>query len=299
MSNKIYEIVRDNVIEMLDSSGRWLMPWETNVKFAKPYFSKVGEYYNGVNILLNRPSEYITFTKIKELNKAGANLKIRKGSHQSTIYYYNFVEKKDKNGEVEVDDEGNPVKVPFIRFYKVFSIDDVMGLESRVPYEEHTHNIDEKMENAMNYVKTYCKLNGIDFRIVKGGSSAYFNPNRNSITVPDISQYKNPYEYFSTVFHELSHAIDFKLNLSDKVKEKVHIDGYTAGELLAEISSAMMCRQFEFPEDEAFRNSVSYIEGWSRKIKDERPAFITSISGKAWKCVEELVKSVDEAASKK
>ena len=295
MNNKIYEIVRDNVLEMLDDCGRWLKPWESNVKFAKPYFSDIGEYYNGVNILLNRATEYITFKKIQELKEAGADLKIRKGSHQSTIYYYNFMEKKNEEGEVLVDENNNPVKVPFIRFYKVFAIDDVIGLESRVPYEEHTHTIDEKMEKAMLYIEKYCELNGIDFQIVKGGTSAYFNPNRNSITVPDISQYKNPYENFSTIFHELSHAIDFKMKLSDKVNEKVHIDGYSARELLAEISSAMMCRQFEIPDDEAFRNSVAYIEGWSRKIKEERPAFITSVCGKAWQCVEELVKSVDRA----
>ena len=52
---------------------------------------------------------------------------------------------------------------------------------------------------------------------------------------------------------------------------------------------------FVIPDDEAFRNSVAYIEGWSRKIKEERPAFITSVCGKAWQCVEELVKSVDKA----
>lgn len=130
MNNKIYEIVRDNVLEMLDDCGRWLKPWESNVKFAKPYFSDIGEYYQGINILLNRATEYITYKKIQELNEVGADLKIRKGSHQSTIYYYNFMEKKNEQGEVLVDENNNPVKVPFIRFYKVFSIDDVIGLES-------------------------------------------------------------------------------------------------------------------------------------------------------------------------
>ena len=72
MNNKIYEIVRDNVLEMLDDCGRWLKPWESNVKFAKPYFSDIDEYYQGINILLNRATEYITFKKIQELNEAEA-----------------------------------------------------------------------------------------------------------------------------------------------------------------------------------------------------------------------------------
>lgn len=72
MNNKIYEIVRDNVLEMLDNCGRWLKPWESNVKFAKPYFSDIDEYYQGINILLNRATEYITFKKIQELNEAEA-----------------------------------------------------------------------------------------------------------------------------------------------------------------------------------------------------------------------------------
>lgn len=62
------------------------------------------------------------------------------------------MEKKNEQGEVLVDENNNPVKVSFIRFYKVFAIDDVIGLESRVPYEEHTHTIDEKITFGRNII---------------------------------------------------------------------------------------------------------------------------------------------------
>ena len=147
---------------------------------------------------------------------------------------------------------------------------------------------------STNDIKLYCELNGIDVQVVKGGTSAYFRPANNSITLPDISQYKNPYEYFSTVFHELSHAIDHKLHLSTGINEKVKIDNYSAGELLAEISAAMMCQQYDIPDTETFENSVSYIDGWSKKIKDERASFIVSVASKSWQAVEELVSSVEK-----
>ena len=292
--NKIYEIVRDNLLKMLEENGgRWCCPWNCNIKFAKPYFSEPDEYYKGINVLLNRPGEYVTMKMVKDMQADGKNIAIRKGCHTHSIYYYNFAEQKDKDGNVIVDEDGNPQKKPFFRFYKVFSIDDVIGLESRVPYEKHEHTLNEKMELAMKYIRTYCEVNDIDMQAIKGGTSAYFNPSRNSITIPDISQYQNPYEFFSTVFHELSHAIDHKLRLSKGINEKVKIDNYSAGELLAEISAAMMCQQFGIPDTETFENSVSYIDSWSKKIKEERASFIVSVSSKSWSCVEELVQSVE------
>lgn len=294
--NKIYEIVRDNIIKQLnENGGRWCCPWNHNIKFAKPYYSEPDEYYKGVNILLNRPSEYVTMHMIKELQEQGQDISIRKGSHMNTIYYYNFVEQKDENGEPVVDEQGKTVKKPFFKFYKVFSIDDVIGLESRVPFEEHEHTLDEKMKQARMYIDTYCKINGIDMQVKTGGTSAYYRPSENSITIPDISQYKNPYEYFSTVFHEVSHFIDHKLHLTSGINEKVKIDNYSAGELLAEISAAMMCQQFGIDDLDTFANSVSYIDSWSKKIKEERASFIVSVASKASQCVDELVGSVEKA----
>lgn len=298
--NKVYEIVRDNLLKQLEENGgRWCCPWNCNVKFAKPYFSEPDEYYKGINVLLNRPSEYVTMKMVQDMQAEGKDISIRKGCHMHSIYYYNFVEQKDKEGNPVLDDKGNPVKKPFFRFYKVFALDDVIGLESRVPYESHEHTLDEKMEKAQQHIKLYCELNGIDVQVVKGGTSAYFRPANNSITLPDISQYKNPYEYFSTVFHELSHAIDHKLHLSTGINEKVKIDNYSAGELLAEISAAMMCQQYDIPDTETFENSVSYIDGWSKKIKDERASFIVSVASKSWQAVEELVSSVEKEIARR
>lgn len=218
MHNKVYEIIKENLLKKLEEakeekSLHWIKPWSCGCGLAKSYFSAEHEHYNGINLLLNPPSEYLTFKAIQDLQKKDPTIKLRKGSKSHPIYFYNFCDKKDKDGNVMTDEDGNAIKVPFIKFYKVFCIEDIDNLESRMPVHDYEHELNDNMKKADMFIQKYCELNNIDLEIKKGSASAYFVPATNSITLPDKSQYKIVEEYYSTTFHEICHAIDKKLQL--------------------------------------------------------------------------------------
>lgn len=271
----------------------WIKPWSTGCPLAKSYFSPLDQFYEGVNLLMNEPSEYLTYNAIQKLHEKDETIKLRKGARQHTVYYYNFQNKKNKEtGEDELDDNGNPIKIPYIRFYKVYSIDDVENLKSRMPYQHHEHALDERMKKADLYIKTYCEMNNINVRVVEGGTSAYYDPSTNNITLPDISGYEVPEEYYSTTFHEISHFVDHKLKLiGDEQVEKSN--RYSSGELLAEISSNIICNIMGISCEKAENNNIAYIDGWSKRIKAERDSYIATIANKASKAAKEFVSSVE------
>lgn len=312
MNNKVYEIVQQQILDMLAESEkegkiRWVKPWQGGSPLPKSYLADENTFYKGINAVINEPSEYITFTELQKMREQDSSIKIRKGCHTHTVYYFNFMEKKNEDGTIKTDDKGNPIKIPFLKFYKVYDINDVIGLESRMKnYVKNEHTLDANMKKAELYMKVFCDVTGIDMVVKEGSSRAYFNPVRNSITVPSKSQYskENTAEYYSTCLHEISHAIDYKLGLiadanrlgsADGVRNE---DAYSSGELLAEISSQMLAHRLMIDAECSMKNSVEYIRGWSQKIKSEKTSYIVLMAGKAGKACDYFFEQVEKELEK-
>ena len=59
-------------------------------------------------------------------------------------------------------------------------------------------------------------------------------------------------------------------------------EDYSREELVAEIGSAMLCNRTGIEVEKAFRNSVAYIKGWLKALKDD-PKMIVWAAGRAEK----------------
>lgn len=295
-------MVKEQVLQMLKDSEergdfRWVQPWNNSCPFAKSYLSEPDHFYSGINLLLCPAGEYLTFKQIQDLQEQDDSIKLRKGSHARTIYYFNFQQKKDENGNLLFDEDGKPLQTPFFRFYKVFSINDINNLETRMPMNEVEHDIDAKMEKALMYIRKFCELTGIDYVEKKGSNQAYFVPATNSITVPDKSQYQSIYEFLSTICHEVTHAIDKQLGLTSSIEE-LQTSKYASGELIAEWGACILLNMFQIEDDSTTKNSVEYLRGWSEKIKSEKDSYIVSMANKAWKAAIYLKDTVEIALLK-
>lgn len=295
MQETVYNMVKDKILDMLaesEASGKlqWVKPWQNNCPLPKSLLAPEDKFYSGCNVLLLSPGEYCTMKQIRQMQEEHPEkgIKLLKGSKAQTVFYFNFMDKKNPDGTPETDEDGNVKKVPFLKFYKVFSLADLENVESKMPYNEVEHSMDEAMEKAELYLKTYCEIMGVDLVIKKGMQQAYFDPSINRIVCPDKTQYQSVREYFSTCFHECSHFIDRYLGLTKSSMDNKQ-DPYSDGELLAEISSALICNMLYISDDSVMRNSTEYIKGWSKKVADERPSYIVSMSGKAWKAAQHFM----------
>lgn len=92
-------------------------------------------------------------------------------------------------------------------------------------------------------------------------------------------------EYYSTLFHELTHSTGHasRLNLLDKVAF-FGTEAYSKEELVAEIGAAALVNRVGLETAHSLRNSAAYVQNWLQVLKGDK-RFIVSAAGKAEKAV--------------
>ena len=314
---KVSEIVTEKILARMEeakNSGEqfhWVKPFAEGAP-TRAYSYETKLPYSGINRLLLDNSEYLTFKQIQKINqkKDGPQYQIRKGAHGNMVCYYDLMTIKNKDtGEPEIDEfTGKEKKRGFLKYYNVFSREDVIDIQtgknlpSQFDFKHYTHqDVSELMQQKLDTVNRlfnfYCKKYGIDIEIITDGTQAYFSHNMR-IRFPTIDNFHSLYSWAHTIFHEMSHSTGMMLGrFNDMTPQSVEeqMQSYSREELVAELSSEMICADLGIPDDSNTPdNSVAYISGWSSYLKD-RPNEIISAAAKAEKasmfileCLKEL-----------
>lgn len=256
-------------------------------------FSYEGSPYTGINrILLDQNSEYLTYNKMMQIAKRdNKKLSIRKGAKAKIIVRYCESVAKDKStGESIIDEEtGQPVINKCLKYYHVFSREQIIDenaecLPSKFSFNHFEHeNMDkytvEVVNRAHSLARLFCKKYGISLEINRDGTSAYFSPSENRVSVPRIDGFQCVYSYLETLFHELSHATGLPLN---RIKENHSIEDYSREELVADISSQIILselRVFDDRENTKYvNNNLAYIQGWVKYLEDKPNEILVAAS---------------------
>lgn len=270
----VYEMVTARIIAELEKGSiPWKKPW-TGVKSGA--FNRISKKpYSIINqILLKHSGEYATFAQWKNL---GGH--IRKGEKSEMVVFWKIFEKEVTNpdtGEKEVK------KIPMLRYYNVFHISQVDGVEPlAMPFKEV-----EPIEEADKIITMYVEREHIDFEEC-ASNKAFYSPSNDKVVVPMKEQYQNINEYYNTTFHELTHSTGHKNRLDRLETEKIASFGsedYSKEELVAEIGSASIMNLLGIETPQTFKNSTAYIQSWLKVLKSDNK-FIVSASSKAEKAV--------------
>ena len=269
-----YQEITDKVIAALESG---LVPWQSpmgkaNQKFAYNYVS--GNQYRGINFfLLNfmRPhaqSAYLTFKQAKTL---GGN--IRKGAKSERVYFFKMYY-RDENGQglseqkaQEIHQRGGKVQAtPFLKSFPVFNVEDVEGIDFDLPQiETFDHTPIEQAEKFVSSITDGPTL------ATATGSANFYTPDTDTITMFPVNRYRTPEDYYSTLFHELTHATGHANRLNrEAVTEAINpaSDRYAREELTAEMGAAFICALTGV--EGQVDNSAAYIGNWLQRLKDDK-----------------------------
>ena len=291
----IYEAVTDRIIEQLEQGIiPWHKPWvtasvrNTNGNYRNLAVSHTdGRIYSALNqMLLMEAGEYATFDQIR---KEGGH--VRKGQHGKMIVFWKMLPIK------ETDKDGNEVRkiVPMLKYYTVFNI--LTQCEGIAPKfwkeeEEETEKpkgfVHDPHEEAEKILHGYWEREEIAVRNV-AGDRAFYSPSTDSITLPEMSQFREIEEYYSTAFHESAHSTGNSKRLDRFTgKERFGNEEYSKEELVAEISAAMLVYMTGLETEKSFRNSAAYVQSWLQALKNDK-RMIVSAAGRAEKAVAMII----------
>ena len=171
MSKSVYEMVTERIIDQLEQGIiPWQKPW-TGVRSGA--FNRISKKpYSLLNqMLLHHDGEYATF---KQWSDLGGH--VSKGEKSEIVCFW-----KIQPVEEEQEDGTKIVRhIPLLRYYNVFHISQVDGVEP-LP-EEELHDI-EPIEKAENVLLDYWTKEDITVEH-KAGNDAYYSPKRDLIHLP-------------------------------------------------------------------------------------------------------------------
>ena len=277
MKKDVYEMVTDRIIEQLEQG---VIPWE------KPWGGVIDGAYNRISkrpysllnqMLLQHSGEYATFKQWSEL---GGHIK--KGEKSEIVVFWKLQPYEEENA----DGEKIIKQIPLLRYYNVFHISQVDGVDPK----ELDLNEFEPIEEAERIKTEYMTREHLKI-LEKLTDKAFYTPAFDYIQVPCKEQYQNVEEFYSTLFHEMVHSTGHKSRLDrEDVKDCMYFgsENYSKEELTAELGSAFLVNLLGIETKKSFRNSSAYIQGWLGRLRGDKK-FIVSASSKAEKAVKYIM----------
>ena len=269
----IYSMITDRIIaELEQGSIPWNKPWIGGNSGCISY--STGKPYSLLNHILlgGQSGEYITF---KQTTLAGGH--VRKGEKSKMVVFWKPFETTNvETGEVE--------QHFFLRYYNVFHLDQVEGVSPRW-IASVLPSSDLKQDAATDaIIQDYKARSGITLEITES-DHAYYQPSTDTVVVPQLSQYQKQEEYYSTLFHELTHSTGHHSRL-DRISDTAAFGSheYSKEELCAELGAAFLVNHCGLETSASFRNSAGYIQGWLKALKNDK-RLIVSAAGAAEKAV--------------
>lgn len=272
-SLNVYEMVTERIIKQLEQGTiPWQKPW-TGVRSGA--FNRVSKKsYSLINqAILEKPGEYATFKQWKDL---GGHIK--KGAKAEMVVFWKIIDVEEKNDKGEIEKK----KLPLLRYYNVFHISQVEGVE---PLKEKLNTEIEPIEEADRIIKEYVDREHITFKECIS-DKAFYRPMTDTVVVPLKEQFKNTNSFYQVAFHEITHSTGAQKRLDRDIKELAPFGSeiYSKEELVAELGSAFLINHLGIETEGTFQNSASYIESWLQVLRNDNK-FVVSASSKAEKAV--------------
>ena len=287
-----YEQITNKIIESLKNGVcPWQQPW--NGGNARYISYSTGKEYSFLNSMLlsmcGKPAgEFITYAQCE---KAGGHVK--KGAKGCTVYFYKqsvyTVKAVDEDGKPLLDTDGNPmvdedgnpletVKTGLIlKGYTVFALEDCEGIKPKHTNGDFTPSDAQPIETAQAIINNYYNSPNAPKLDICHSNRAYYAPSFDKVTVPELNQYENAAEFYSTLFHESVHSTGHASRLNRfKDGAKAAAFGsqeYSREELVAEIGAAYLVNQSGIDNEAAFNNSVAYLQGWINHLTQKKRDF--------------------------
>jgi antirestriction protein ArdC len=266
--SNVYEIITEKIIEQLQNGVvPWRKPWRTEL----PCNLVSGKVYRGINPFLLAPQGFgsrywLTFN---QASKLGGH--IRKGEHSSIVTFWNVGKEKIVR---DADGRDRKTKPFLLRFYHVFNVEQTEGIMDKLGLGNASPRIAsiEQCETIVNAMPNPPRREKSD--------RAWYRPSTDSVGMPSRDLFNSSEEFYSTLFHELTHSTGHASRLGREGIEQLNAFGsesYSKEELVAEMGAAMLCGVTAI-SPATIPNSAAYLQSWINRLRGDSKLLVTAAS---------------------
>lgn len=263
----IYQIINNKIIELLEQGAvPWRKPWNAQSNYPCNLISK--KNYRGINVFLLACQHYSCpwWLSYKQVQEKGGH--VIKGAKSTPVIFWKWLDKADP--ETADCDDAQTGKIPLLRYYNVFNLEQTEGIN--IPEPEETHNELNSIAAAEEVIASMPLCPDIRH----GGNRAYYSPTLDYIQLPNQHTFDTIEEYYNTCFHELAHATGHSNRLGRKsILEPSYFGSheYSKEELVAEMGAAFLSGHCCI-ENNTIINSAAYIQGWLKSLKNDKTLLV-------------------------
>jgi antirestriction protein ArdC len=250
--------INEKIIAEMSKGGPmpWVKPWSAAKNTGYPVNAASGKLYRGINPILLHMAGFSSKFWATYRQWQGLGGQVRKGEHGTKIIFWSPISTTRLNG----DGEEVQRTFPLMREYVAFNADQCGGAERFQVQPGDGQAIVDYQPAEKVIVST-----GADIRHVPGDKAYYTRPPHDFIVVPPKAQFDNATGYYGTVFHELLHYTESRLDWNGT---------YALGELRAELGATYLAAEVGIPAPENLENHARYLDHWIRAMKaDSRVIF--------------------------
>ncbi len=264
----------------------WQQPWVNSVPGLMDACNAVsGRQYRGVNALRlwieSIKMEYTdphwcTYRQAKE-----NGWQVRRGESGTPVEFWKVYDTKEKKSldfaEYHRIVDADPDRVDDFKIYaKTFTVFNGCQMDGFPLAEQGEHIPPEyKDELLAEFAENYLAAEQI--QLIQAAYAAY-SFQADYLKMPEKETFNSELDYYSTLFHEISHSTGHASRLNRPLSSDKHSEEYAAEELRAEIGSAFILSAARCHVPDSIRsNNKAYIQSWAQSVKEKPEALFAAI----------------------
>jgi antirestriction protein ArdC len=257
--SSVYDRITERVVGLLEQGTiPWQKPWSVKRGFPRNLISK--KPYHGMNVFILHAMNYespfwLTFLQAQQL---GGN--VRKGERACPVIFGQRKEALD-------DITGEKTYYTVLRLYNVFNVAQCEGLKN-IPDPTPMADTTAPAEIVANMPQAP--------EIKHGMAQAYYSRFEDIVGMPHRERFTSADEYYSALFHELTHSTGHEKRLNRPTvteAKRFGSEDYSKEELIAEMGSAFLCGHAGIAE-RTLNNSAAYLHNWLLALKNDHKLIV-------------------------
>ena len=277
-------IITDRIVKLLEQgTAPWHKPWTVRGQAPANAISKTE--YHGINVIMLASAGYkspywLTFKQAKETKGT-----VKKGEHGNMVVFAKRQAKEVETDSGELEERTFTV----LRYYTVFNIEQTEGCQVTLP-EVPKLAQHERIERCEQVYAEYPGHPEVKHDEPSRRFQAYYAKSADYINLPALNAFEKPEEYYSVLFHELTHSTGHakrldRATLTDALR--FGDTNYSKEELVAEMGAAFLAGLTGI-DLVTIPNSAAYLNSWIKRLKGE-PKLVISAAAQAHKAVDYIL----------